>query len=258
MKKLIAIAFALMPAFALAAGGAGVPLDEMKVDLEDKASMQRGAQVFVNYCMGCHSAKFARYNRVARDLGIPEEAMQENLIFAETKIGNLMEIAMRPDDSKKWFGATPPDLTLVARVRGADWLYTYLRSFYKDDSRPYGVNNAVFKDVGMPHVLQSLQGMQEKGCAPVADGVDPLTGLQHYTDSCAEDADNKVLFLAEKGSMSEKEYDTAVADLTNFLVYMAEPMALDRQRIGFWVLLFLAILFVPVYYLNRDYWRDIH
>lgn len=251
MKKLIAIIFAIMPAFAFAAGG-GVHLDDMKVDLEDQPSLQRGAKYFANYCMGCHSTKFARYNRVARDLGISEELMEENLMFAETRIGNLMEIAMRPEDSKKWFGATPPDLTLVARVRGADWLYTYLRSFYADPSRPYGVNNAVFKDVGMPHVLEGLQGKQVKGTAPVVVGFDPLTGQE-----LTEDQDG-VLYLEKEGELNAKEFDKAVADLTNFLVYMAEPMALERQNIGFWVLLFLAIFFIPVYYLNREFWRDIH
>lgn len=251
MKKLIALIFASLPAFAFAAGSS-VPLDDMKVDLEDTASLQRGAQVFTNYCMGCHSMKFARYNRVARDLNIPEELMEENLIFAETKIGNLMEIAMRPEDSKGWFGATPPDLTLVARVRGADWLYTYLRSFYSDPTRPYGVNNTVFKDVGMPHVLEGLQGKQVKGVAPVVVGFDPLTGQE-----LTEEQDG-VLYIEEEGELSPKEFDRTVADLTNFLVYMGEPIALERQRIGFWVLLFLAIFFIPVYYLNREYWRDIH
>jgi ubiquinol-cytochrome c reductase cytochrome c1 subunit len=251
MKTLIAIIFAIMPVFAFAAGG-GVHLDEMKVDLEDTPSLQRGAKNFANHCMGCHSTKFARYNRVARDLGIPEELMQENLMFAKTRIGNLMEISMRAEDSKKWFGATPPDLTLVARVRGADWLYTYLRSFYSDPSRPYGVNNAVFKDVGMPHVLEGLQGKQVMGVAPVVVGFDPLTGQDIFEEQ------DGVLFLESKGQLDEKAFDGAVADLTNFLVYMAEPMALERQRIGYWVLLFLVILFVPVYYLNRDFWKDIH
>ncbi len=251
MKKLIAVVFALLPSLTLAAGG-NVHLDDAMVDLDDQASMQRGAKYFANYCMGCHSAKFARYNRVARDLGIDEKDMEENLIFAETKIGNLMQIAMRPEDSKKWFGATPPDLTLVARVRGADWVYTYLRSFYADETRPYGVNNAVFKDVGMPHVLEGLQGKQVKGTAPVVVGFDPLTGRELTEEK------EGVLYLAEKGELNEKEFDTLARDLTNFLVYMAEPMAKDRKEIGFWVLLFLAILFVPVYYLNREYWRDIH
>lgn len=251
MRNLIAIIFAIMPVFAFAAGG-NVHLDKMNVDLQDEASLQRGAKNFANLCMGCHSTKFARYNRVARDLGIPEDLMQDNLMFAETSIGNLMEIAMRPEDSKKWFGASPPDLTLVTRVRGADWVYTYLRSFYADPSRPYGVNNAVFKDVGMPHVLEGLQGKQVKGTAPVVVGFDPLTGKDIFEEK------DGVLFIEEKGQLSEKEFDVAVADLTNFLVYMAEPVALERQRIGYWVLLFLLILFVPVYYLNREFWKDIH
>jgi len=251
MKKLIAVVFALLPALTLAAG-AKVHLDDAMVDLDDQASLQRGAKYFANYCMGCHSTKFARYNRVARDLGIDEKDMEENLIFAETKIGNLMKIAMRPEDSKKWFGATPPDLTLVARVRGSDWVYTYLRSFYADETRPYGVNNAVFKDVGMPHVLEGLQGKQVKGTAPVVVGFDPLTGRELTEEK------EGVLFLAEKGELNEKEFDTLARDLTNFLTYMAEPMAKDRKEIGLWVLLFLAILFIPVYYSNREYWRDIH
>jgi ubiquinol-cytochrome c reductase cytochrome c1 subunit len=251
MRNLIAIIFAIMPVFAFAAGG-NVHLDKMYVDLHDEASLQRGAKNFANLCMGCHSTKFARYNRVARDLGIPEDLMQDNLMFAETSIGSLMEIAMRPEDSKKWFGASPPDLTLVTRVRGADWVYTYLRSFYEDPSRPYGVNNTVFKDVGMPHVLEGLQGKQVKGIAPVVVGFDPLTGKDIFEEQ------DGVLFIEEKGQLSEKEFDVAVADLTNFLVYMAEPVALERQRIGYWVLLFLLILFVPVYYLNREFWKDIH
>ena len=143
-------------------------------------------------------------------------------------------------------------MTLVTRVRGADWVYTYLRSFYEDPSRPYGVNNLVYKDVGMPHVLEGLQGKQVIGRAPVAVGFDPLTGKNIYEEQ------DGVLFIEEKGQLDEKEFDVAIADLTNFLVYMAEPIALERQRIGYWVLLFLLILFVPVYYLNREFWRDIH
>lgn len=261
MKLLIAVVFAILPAFTFASGG-DVHLDKMKVDLEDGASLQRGAQLFTNYCMGCHSTKFARYNRVARDLGISDDDMSENLVFADANLGSLMKIAMRPADSKKWFGATPPDLTLVGRVRGADWIYTYLRSFYVDPTRPYSVNNAIFKDVGMPHVLADLQGTQVKGCAPVVIGFDPLTGQELKEDSCAkldhEGNPVEVLFLEKSGKLDAKAYDKAVADITNFLVYMGEPMALDRKSIGFWVLLFLAILFVPVYYLNREFWRGIH
>jgi len=250
MKKLFALIAAVVPALALAAGG-NVHLDEHKTDLHDKASLQRGAQTYMNYCMGCHSLEHARYNRVARDLDIPEDLMMENLVFPDKKIGALMSNAMRPEDGKTWFGATPPDLTLVARVRRPDWLYTYLRSFYEDPSRPWGVNNAVFKDVGMPHVLADLQGRQVKGTAQVAVGYDTLTG-QEITEE-----KEGVLYLAEEGTLSAAEYDRLVFDLVNFMTYVAEPIAVERERLGWWVLLFLAIFFVPVYMLNKEFWRDV-
>lgn len=250
MKKIFALIAAFVPAIALAAGG-NVHLDEHRTDLHDTASLQRGAQVFANYCMGCHSMEHARYNRVAKDLGIPEDLMMENLVFADKKFGDLMTIAMRQEDSKKWFGATPPDLTLVARVRRPDWVYTYLRSFYEDPSRPWGVNNVVFKDVGMPNVMADLQGLQKLGTANVKVGYDPLTGQE-----ITERHDN-VLYLAEEGELSAEEFDKVVFDLVNFMVYMAEPIALERQTIGWWVLLFLAIFFVPVYFLNKEFWKDI-
>ena len=250
MKKIFALIAAFVPAIALAAGG-NVHLDEHRTDLHDTASLQRGAQVFANYCMGCHSMEHARYNRVAKDLGIPEDLMMENLVFADKKFGDLMTIAMRQEDSKKWFGATPPDLTLVARVRRPDWVYTYLRSFYEDPSRPWGVNNVVFKDVGMPNVLADLQGLQKLGTANVKVGYDTLTGQE-----ITERHDN-VLYLAEEGELSAEEFDKVVYDLVNFMVYMAEPIALERQTLGWWALLFLAIFFVPVYFLNKEYWKDI-
>ncbi|MBM94790.1 MAG: cytochrome c1 [Oceanospirillaceae bacterium] len=252
MKKLFALIAAIIPAVAMAAGGGNIHLDEHRTDLHDTASLQRGAQTYMNYCMGCHSLEHARYNRIARDLDIPEELMMDNLVFdTDKKFGALATIAMQTEDSKKWFGATPPDLTLVARVRRPDWLYTYLRSFYEDPSRPWGVNNVVFKDVGMPHVLADLQGRQLKGTAPVAVGFDTLTG-QEITEE-----HEGVLYLEEQGSLSPEEYDKLVYDLVNFMVYVAEPIAVERERLGWWVLLFLAIFFIPVYMLNKEYWRDI-
>jgi ubiquinol-cytochrome c reductase cytochrome c1 subunit len=252
MKKLIAIlVVALLPSFVMAAGGSHIPF-EMKPRVEDTASLQRGAKTFMNYCMGCHSLKFGRYNRVAKDLNIPMDVMEDNLLFADKKGGDLMTIGMRTVDSKKWFGATPPDLTLVARVRGDDWLYSYLKTFYKDESRPWGVNNLVFPKVGMPHVLADLQGTQELGRALTPVGIDPLSGSEILAER------DDVLFISEPGELSAKEYDRLAYDLVNFLVYMGEPMALDRQRIGLWVLLFLMIFFVPVYLLNKEYWKDIH
>lgn len=251
MRQLVLFFALLLPGLTWAAGGSSIPLDKHLTDLTDKASLQRGAQTYVNYCMGCHSMEHARYNRVARDLDIPEDLMMDNLVFADKKIGELMTIAMDSVDSKRWFGATPPDLTLVARVRRPDWLYTYLRSFYADPSRPWGVNNVVYKDVGMPHVLADLQGVQMKGKAQVPVGFDTLTGQE-----ITEEQDD-VLYLAQKGQLSESEYDRLIFDLVNFMVYMAEPIAVQRQQIGYWVLLFLAIFFVPVYLLNKEYWRDI-
>ena len=250
MKKIFALIAACVPAVALAAGG-NVHLEEHRTDLHDTASLQRGAQAFVNYCMGCHSLEHARYNRVAKDLDIPEELMMDNLVFADKKLGELMTIGMDKADSKRWFGAAPPDLTLVARVRRPDWVYTYLLSFYEDSTRPWGVNNVVFKDVGMPNVLGHLQGRQVKGTAPVAVGFDTLTGQE-----ILEEHDD-VLYLAEEGTLNEEEFEKLVFDLVNFLTYMAEPMALERQSLGWKVLLYLTILLVLVYLLNKEFWRDI-
>jgi len=250
MKKVFALIAAFIPAIALA-NSEGIHLEEHRTDLHDTASLQRGAKTFANYCMGCHSMEHARYNRVAKDLGIPEELMMDNLVFADKKFGDLMTIAMDKADSKKWFGNPPPDLTLVARVRRPDWLYTYLHSFYEDPMRPWGVNNTVFKDVGMPNVLGHLQGVQKMGTAEVKVGYDPLTGQE-----ITEQEDN-VLYLAEEGELNPEEFDKLVYDLVNYMVYMAEPIALERQRLGWWVLLFLVIFFVPVYLLNKEYWKDV-
>ena len=232
--------------------------DEIDVNPHDKASLQSGAALYMNYCMGCHSLKYARYNRVATDLGVPEDLFMANLMFdPNTKIGSLMDNAMDDRTAKAWFGATPPDLTLVSRARQPEWLYTYLRTFYKDPSRPYGVNNKVFKDVGMPHVLLELQGMAECSMGPVAahnGGVkrDPLTGEDILEDPCGR------FTISEAGQMSPEEFDGAVYDLVNFLAYMAEPMAADRHRIGTYVLLFIALFFVFAWLLNREYWKDVH
>ncbi|MGB2105810.1 MAG: ubiquinol-cytochrome c reductase [Porticoccaceae bacterium] len=226
-------------------------------ELTDYASMQRGANVAVNYCMGCHSFKYSRWERVADDLKIPHDLMMDNLVFSGQKIGDLMEISMPADSAKDWFGAVPPDLTLVARSRSPEWLYTYLKNFYVDPSRPLGVNNRVFKDVGMPHALLDLQGLQE--CAPgpvVAEngGIkrDLLSGEDLLEDPCGN------FTLIEKGSLGEEEYDQAVYDLTNFLTYIAEPMAEQRKHIGRWVLLFLLLLLVPTTLLAREYSKVMH
>lgn len=239
MKKfLIALLFA--PVLAFAAGG-NVHLDKWPGSVSDKAALQNGAKLFVNYCLNCHGASFMRYKNLM-DLGLTEEQVKENLMFTGDKIGDLMMVAARHDEQKKWFGATPPDLTIVARARGeagapkagADWLYTYLRTFYRDDSRPTGWNNLAFEAVGMPHVLWELQGTQV---------MDPTTHK---------------LSLAVPGKMSAVEYDKAVSDLVGFMVWMAEPQQEYRKTLGFFVLGFLVLLFVVAYALKKEYWKDIH
>jgi ubiquinol-cytochrome c reductase cytochrome b subunit len=232
--------------------------DEIAVNPRDKASLQSGARTYMNYCMGCHSLQYSRYNRVAEDLGIPEDLFIANLMFdPDVKIGSLMTSSMDERNAKVWFGAPPPDLTLISRARQPEWLYTYLRTFYKDDSRPYGVNNKVFKDVGMPHVLLELQGMQECAMGPVPahnGGVkrDPLTGMDILEDPCGQ------FTIAEAGQMTPEEFDVAMYDLVNFLSYTAEPMVTDRHRIGIFTLLFVALFTVFAWLLNREYWKDVH
>lgn len=245
MKKMIIALFTLLPAFAMAAGGEGLKLDKAHYDLTDKVSLQRGATTFMNYCFGCHSTQYQRYNRVAQDLGIPEDLMRENLIFTGAKSGELMKNAVAEKEAAKWFGAPPPDLTLVARVRGADWIYTYLRSFYVDPSRPFGVNNLVFPAVGMPHVLEPLQG----------------TPRLHYATEVVNGEEVKVphsIVSDGNGELSTEEYDQTVLDLVNFLVYSGEPVQLERERMGFWVLGFIVIFFIFTVLLKKEYWRDVH
>tara|TARA_B110000483_G_scaffold42387_1_gene52733 strand:- start:2047 stop:4080 length:2034 start_codon:yes stop_codon:yes gene_type:complete len=231
--------------------------DPFEPQLNNDASLQRGAQLAVNYCMGCHSFKYSRWERVADDLNIPHQMMLDNMIFSGQKIGELMDIAMPSDKAKEWFGATPPDLTLVARSRSPEWVYTYLRHFYADPSRPLGVNNKVYKDVGMPHALLDLQGLTE--CIPGSSlatngGIkrDLLTGEDVLDNPCGG------YEIIKAGSLSPEKYDVAVFDLVNFLTYVAEPMAEQRKHIGKMVLLFLLLLMVPVMLLNREYWKGIH
>ncbi|NVK11172.1 MAG: ubiquinol-cytochrome c reductase [Gammaproteobacteria bacterium] len=254
---LIAVALLTILPLKASAAGSNYPLDQANVDVSDTASLQRGAAVFTNYCMGCHAMKFQRYERTATDLGIPHDIMQENLNFSGSAIGSLMEIPMTTDLGKQWFGVAPPDLTLVARARGEDWLYTYLRTFYKDPSRPMGVNNKVFPNVGMPHAMLELQGLAECAPGPViaANGGerrDPLTGEPLLLDPCGR------LEVTEPGKLTPEEYDQTVYDLVNFLSYTAEPMQLKRERIGLFALLFIAIFFVFAFLLNREYWKDVH
>jgi ubiquinol-cytochrome c reductase cytochrome c1 subunit len=236
------------PVVTLAAGGHTPGLEEADIDLKDKASLQRGAKYFVNYCMGCHSLKHMRWQRMADDLEIPEDALRENLLFGGAEATDMMTVALRPEDGENWFGTEIPDLTLVTRWRSPDWVYSYLKSYYADDSRPYGVNNLVFPDVGMPHTLVHLQGVQ----APVyADG--------EHGDGGGDGGRHVVgVKLVEPGQLTPEEYDTMVRDLTNFLTYAGEPYKLERRALGLYVLLFLGLLFILAYYMKREFWKDVH
>ncbi|MFT4993630.1 MAG: ubiquinol-cytochrome c reductase cytochrome c1 subunit [Paraglaciecola sp.] len=244
MKTLIFVLGLMLPTLVLAAGG-NVRLDEANYDLTDKASLQNGAKIFNNYCLGCHQMQYQRYQRAFEDLGIPPELGAENLMFTADKPGEHIKNAMPTESGAKWFGAPPPDLTLVARVRGADWIYTYLRTFYADDSKTFGVNNEVFPDVAMPHALQALQGVPSKTYEKqLIDGqmVDRYVGIK--SDG--------------SGELSDGEYDTAVLDLVNYLVYTGEPSRLESESIGRWVMVFLLVFLVLVYLLKKEYWRDVH
>jgi ubiquinol-cytochrome c reductase cytochrome c1 subunit len=225
-------------------------VDDAHIDLHDRASLQRGAKLFVNYCLSCHAAAYSRYNRVGADLGLTDQQVLDNLVFTGKKIGSLMTVSMRKDQGKQWFGNAPPDLSLVARSRGADWLYTYLRGFYLDEARPFGVNNIAFPDVAMPHVLWELQGLQrKKAMQPHGEAHE---GSEHHRPSTAD------LELVAPGKLSAREYDRAARDLANFLTYLGEPAQTARTSMGIWVLGFLALLFAITYALKREYWKDVH
>ncbi|GAB2180647.1 cytochrome c1 [Denitratisoma sp. agr-D3] len=236
MKKLL-VALLFAPLFAWASG-AELHLDKAPDKSGDVAALQNGAKLFVNYCLGCHSASYMRYNRL-KDIGLSEQQIKDNLLFTAEKTGELMRIGMQREDAKVWFGAAPPDLTLIARARasefgtGPDWLYTYLRTFYRDSNRPSGWNNLVFENVGMPHVLWELQGEQ-------------VLGEDHQ------------LTLAKPGKLKPEEYDAAVADLVAYLQYMGEPVSGLRKTLGWILLAGLAVLFVFTYALKREYWKDVH
>ena len=244
-KQLIVLLLALAPAWVYAAGGQGIHLDKANIDPNNIQSLQRGARLFVNYCLSCHSASLMRYERMGMDLGISEELVSENLMFTGGKVGDLMTVATAPADAKAWFGTVPPDLTVVARSRGVDWLYTYLRSFYRDDSRHVGINNLAFPDVGMPHVMWELQGWQE----PI------ITTEKDHEGNEVKVVD---LELVEPGLMTPKEFDRAIRDLVNFLDYMGEPAKHERKALGVKVLLFLFLFLAVAYLLKREYWKDVH
>jgi len=250
LKKLIA-ALALLPVLALASEG-GFPLDRAPDHTRDIAALQHGAKLFVNYCLNCHSASSMRYNRL-RDIGLSEEQIKNNLLFTSDKVGALMTSAMSPEDGKKWFGTAPPDLSVIARAKaseagsGPDYLYTYLRTFYKDDTRPTGWNNLVYPSVAMPHALWELQGVR---AAKFVEQKDPHEeGRTEHKFAGFEQI--------KPGKMSNLEYDAAVADLVSYMTWMAEPAQETRQRLGVWVLLFLGLFLFLAWRLNASYWREV-
>ena len=254
MKQgLIIVVVALIPVLGWAAGGAPTyPDDDIDVNWDDKASMQRGARLFANYCMGCHAVGLSRYDRVGQDLGISDELMLENLVFTtdksgeKTKVGELMKINMSPQYGEEAFGIAPPDLSLIARSRGVDWLYNYLRGFYIDETRPFGMNNGVFANVGMPHALVELQGLQKAKKAMRPDGnggeQEVIVGFEQV----------------QAGSMSKSEYDQAAYDLVAYLDYVSEPYRQTRHNVGTGVIIFLFFFLILTYFLKKEYWKDIH
>jgi len=238
MKKIIYTFLLLLPLSVFAGGQ--IKLQSADIDLSDFEAMQKGAKHYVTYCLGCHSLKHMRYKRIAMDLEIDEDTVLAEIAPEGAGIYDQMHTAMDKRDSSKWFGTTPPDLSLIARSRGADWIYTYLKGFYVDESKPLGVNNTVFKDVGMPNMLWKLQGIQ----TPTYTSVEGQKVIAY-------------LKTTEKGTLSASEFDTMVTELVNFLVYVGEPVQLKRTTMGKYVLLFFLMFSVIAYLLKKEYWKDI-
>ena len=231
MKKIIIFIMLLMQSSFIFASEE-IHLEKAPIDLSDQPSLQKGARTFINYCLNCHSAKYMRYNKLL-DIGLSKKDIKENLLFTGKKIGDPMEISMPVAESKKWFGATPPDLSVVARSRGPDWIYSYMKGFYRDSSREIGWNNIVYANSAMPHILWELEGEQE---------LDKNTGE---------------LSLIKAGKLNQKEYDAVIVDLTNYITYMSEPGQLKRKKMGFYVVGFLLLLLVLTIKLKKEFWKDI-
>jgi len=238
MKKLIILLLLTLSFGAIA--NEEIELQSANIDLSNNESLQRGAKHFVTYCLGCHSAKHIRYLRIAIDVGADPQKVLKDIAPEGASIYDQLHSAMNKHDAEKWFGTQPPDLSLIARSRGADWLYSYLKSYYIDPTKPLGVNNLVFKDTAMPNPLWQLQGEQH------AEQRKTIYG--EYTK----------LVIEEPGTLSEKDFDLFVNDLVNFLVYVGEPVQLERQRLGKYVILFLLLFLVIAYLLKKEYWQDIH
>lgn len=241
-RQAACVAAGLMLSFgALAAAGGDV--QQAGTDLGDRASLQRGAQLYMNYCSGCHSLKYLRYSRMAEDLGLSEEEVMQNLNFTGAKFGEQIQVSMPVAGGEKWFGKMPPDLSLISRVRGSDWIYTYLKSFYLDESRPVGWNNKLFANASMPNPLWELQGLQQPVYGKKTDaGEMPVEGFT----------------ISQPGTQNAEQFDQTVRDITAFLEYAGEPVAVKRQSLGVWVILFLVFFTFMAWLLKKEYWRDVH
>lgn len=270
MKKLIIFATFLLTlsSGSMAAGGGDVHLEPAHISLSNKAAIQRGAKYFANYCMGCHSAKYVRY-QLMTTVGLTEDQIKDNLVFDGSKVGSLMTIAMPEKDAAVWFGAPAPDLTLETRLRkGADWVYTYLKGFYSDSSRPMGVNNTLFKNVGMPNVLWELEGIKEAVYRyEIRQDGDIIASFDNEADAKAELAKHEGaklekavdhLVQTQPGQLKPAEFDQMARDLATYMTYIAEPVKQERQRMGIWVVLFLSIFSLLAYLMKKEWWKDIH
>ncbi len=258
-KRLSLFALVLAAVMPLAASASEGPETlEAGTHMNDQASLQRGATLFMNYCSGCHSLKFQRYSRIGEDLGLTEDQVAKNFIFTGAKPGEHINVAMNPTDATAWFGKAPPDLSLEGRARGPDWIYTYLKSFYVDESRPLGWNNTLLANASMPNVLWQLQGQQQPVTEPKqkdAQGHEKGCERGEYNGQCIT---GFAMQGGQKGSMGPQEFDQAARDISGFLQYVGEPALIQRESYGVWVILFLVVFSFLAYMLKHEYWRDVH
>lgn len=257
----------------IAQAGSDVKLDKVSVNTRDVEVLQRGAKHFVNYCMACHSLKYMSYNRLGKDLALTKEQVFNDLMFSwddKKQLSDYMTLAMTPDQAKVFFGSQPPDLSVITRARGVDWLYTYLRAFYRDPQRPFGMNNLVLPEVNMPHVFAELQGIQEARVDVQMEGpgatkpqsFETVTAARAFVSTLSKDIKVKTHImgfkLAEPGRLSSAEYDQTVRELVSFLAHVSDPNKNERHRRGFWIIFYLLIFTVLAYLLKKEYWRDVH
>lgn len=249
------IAVAVMMAGTATASSGGGAMESAQIDLTDKGSLQRGAALYMNYCSSCHSLTYLRYSRMAEDLGLSEEQVRQNLMFQDANFGDPMNTGLDPVKAAAWFGKAPPDLSLIARrkAEGPDWVYSYLKSFYVDESRPMGWNNSVFPGASMPNVLWQLQGSQHALVEPKPEGGTCAKG--EFLGGCITGFSTPE---HKQGTLSPEEFDQVARDITAFLAYAGEPAAVKREALGVWVVLFLALFTLLAYFLKQEYWRDVH